>query len=41
VGSPHAQTLRRVLRKEDGVDQEELVGCVFVRLVGEHGWQGE
>jgi protein-L-isoaspartate(D-aspartate) O-methyltransferase len=41
VGSPQAQTLRRVVRKEDGVEQEELVGCIFVRLVGEHGWQGE
>jgi protein-L-isoaspartate(D-aspartate) O-methyltransferase len=41
VGSPQAQTLRRVLRKEEGVDQEELVGCIFVRLVGEHGWQEE
>jgi protein-L-isoaspartate(D-aspartate) O-methyltransferase len=41
VGSPHAQTLRRVVRKEQGVDQEELVGCIFVRLVGEHGWQDE
>lgn len=41
VGSPHAQTLRRVVRKEQGVDQEELVGCIFVRLVGEHGWQEE
>jgi protein-L-isoaspartate(D-aspartate) O-methyltransferase len=41
VGSPQAQTLRRVVRKEEGVEQEELVGCIFVRLVGEHGWQGE
>jgi protein-L-isoaspartate(D-aspartate) O-methyltransferase len=41
VGSPQAQTLRRVVRKEEGIEQEELVGCIFVRLVGEHGWQGE
>ncbi|MFQ5846437.1 MAG: protein-L-isoaspartate(D-aspartate) O-methyltransferase [Candidatus Methylomirabilales bacterium] len=39
VGSSHAQTLRRVLRKKDRVEEEELVACVFVRLVGEHGWQ--
>lgn len=41
VGPPHAQTLRRVLKKEEGIEQEELVGCVFVKLVGEHGWDEE
>lgn len=41
VGSPHAQTLRRVVRREEGIDEEELVGCVFVRLHGKHGWQEE
>jgi len=38
VGTPQAQTLRRVLKTEEGTEQEELVGCVFVKLVGEHGW---
>lgn len=41
VGSPHAQILRRVTRRSDGVDEEELVGCVFVKLIGEHGWHEE
>lgn len=41
VGSPHAQTLRRVTKRDGGVDQEELVSCVFVKLVGEHGWHDE
>jgi protein-L-isoaspartate(D-aspartate) O-methyltransferase len=41
VGSSYAQTLQRVIRREDRVDQEELVGCVFVKLVGEHGWREE
>lgn len=41
VGPPQAQTLRRVLKKEEGIEQEELVGCVFVKLVGEHGWREE
>ena len=41
VGPPHAQTLRRVLKKEQEIEQEELVGCVFVKLVGEHGWDEE
>lgn len=41
VGPPQTQTLRRVIKKEEGVEQEELVGCVFVKLVGEHGWREE
>ena len=41
VGSSHAQTLRRVTRRSDRVDEEELVGCVFVKLIGEHGWGEE
>ncbi|MFQ5657361.1 MAG: protein-L-isoaspartate(D-aspartate) O-methyltransferase [Candidatus Methylomirabilales bacterium] len=42
VGSPHSQTLRRVTRKIGGeIQQEELVGCVFVKLVGEYGWREE
>lgn len=42
VGSSYTQTLRRVTKKEGGgVEQEELVGCVFVRLIGEHGWHEE
>lgn len=41
VGSPHSQTLRRVTKKDRGVQQEELVGCVFVKLVGQYGWQEE
>ncbi len=41
VGSSYAQTLRRVIRREDRVEQEELVGCVFVKLIGKHGWEEE
>ena len=41
VGPPQAQTLRRVLKKKEGIEQEELVGCVFVKLIGEHGWGEE
>lgn len=39
VGSSSAQTLRRVVRREESVEEEELVGCVFVKLIGKHGWQ--
>jgi protein-L-isoaspartate(D-aspartate) O-methyltransferase len=41
VGSPYAQTLHRITKRDDGVDREELVGCVFVKLIGEHGWHEE
>lgn len=41
VGPSHAQTLRRVIKREDGVEEEESVGCVFVKLIGEHGWHEE
>jgi len=30
-----------VLKKEEEIEQEELVGCVFVKLVGEYGWDEE
>jgi protein-L-isoaspartate(D-aspartate) O-methyltransferase len=38
VGTPDAQTLRRAVRRRDGVVTEDLTGCVFVRLVGAAGW---
>lgn len=41
VGSSYAQTLQRVTKRDDGIDYEELVGCVFVKLIGEHGWHEE
>ncbi len=41
VGTPHTQTLCLIVKQEEEIQQEELVGCVFVRLVGKHGWQEE
>jgi hypothetical protein len=38
VGSPSAQTLRRAVRRPAGMATEDLVGCVFVKLVGVGGW---
>lgn len=40
VGSPASQVLRRVIRHGSQFVEEDLLGCVFVRLVGEQGWQG-
>ncbi len=41
VGDRHAQALLRVVRQSEDpgdVRQEDLGGCRFVNLIGEHGW---
>ena len=38
VGSRFHQTLLKVVRKEDGTRQEKNIGCIFVPLIGEEGW---
>lgn len=41
VGGSTAQVLKCLVKAPDGpVRESELVGCVFVKLVGEQGWQG-
>ncbi|MCI0370886.1 MAG: protein-L-isoaspartate(D-aspartate) O-methyltransferase [candidate division NC10 bacterium] len=41
VGGSTAQILKCLVKGPDGtVRESELVGCVFVKLVGEQGWQG-
>jgi len=40
VGSNSLQELVRVTKREDGSVKEDRMGsCVFVRLVGKHGWE--
>jgi protein-L-isoaspartate(D-aspartate) O-methyltransferase len=40
VGSNSSQELTRVTKREDGTLKEERLGsCVFVKLVGKHGWE--
>lgn len=40
VGSNSLQELVRVTKSEDGSIREERMGsCVFVKLVGKHGWE--
>lgn len=42
VGSNSVQELKRVRKMEDGGIREDNLGsCVFVRLVGRHGWQAD
>lgn len=41
VGSRHSQSLLKLIRMSedpDDLNQEELGGCRFVDLIGEHGW---
>ncbi len=38
VGDTEQQTLVRVIKKETGVIREDHGGCVFVKLIGRHGW---
>ena len=41
VGSRFLQTLYRITRVGKYFKKEEFTSCVFVPLVGEHGWKGE
>jgi len=41
VGSRFLQTLYRITRVGKYFNKEEFTSCVFVPLVGEHGWKGE
>lgn len=38
VGDRYSQELIKVIRKEEGLEQESLGGCRFVNLIGVHGW---
>jgi protein-L-isoaspartate(D-aspartate) O-methyltransferase len=38
VGNSFHQTLTRVTKQPEGKRVERLEGCVFVPLIGEHGW---
>jgi protein-L-isoaspartate(D-aspartate) O-methyltransferase len=40
VGDEWAQNLLRVRRRDGELSTEQLTGCAFVPLVGEHGWHG-
>jgi len=39
VGDRHHQMLIRATRRGDHLIEKSVCGCVFVRLVGEHGWR--
>lgn len=39
VGDAEQQILVRITKTPDGVIREEHGGCVFVKLIGRHGWE--
>ncbi|HYQ47857.1 MAG TPA: protein-L-isoaspartate(D-aspartate) O-methyltransferase [Thermodesulfovibrionales bacterium] len=39
VGSRFSQTLLRIRKTENGLIEEQHTPCVFVPLIGEHGWK--
>jgi len=39
VGNQHTQELIRIYRNKEKIEQTNLGGCRFVKLVGEHGWK--
>lgn len=38
VGSESIQDLKRITKTKDGVREESLGGCRFVKLIGKNGW---
>jgi len=40
VGDEWGQNLSRVRRRDGELSSEQLTGCAFVPLLGEHGWHG-
>jgi protein-L-isoaspartate(D-aspartate) O-methyltransferase len=39
VGNQHTQELIKIYRDRERIQQTNLGGCRFVKLVGEHGWK--
>jgi len=39
VGNPHSQELVKLVKEKAGVQEVNLGGCRFVKLIGEHGWK--
>jgi protein-L-isoaspartate(D-aspartate) O-methyltransferase len=39
VRNAHSQELVRLIRTENGIEQQDLGACRFVKLIGEQGWK--
>jgi protein-L-isoaspartate(D-aspartate) O-methyltransferase len=41
VGGEYSQDLIVLRKKRGEIEEEKVCGCVFVPLIGEHGWRGK
>ncbi len=41
VGPRYTQTLYKITRLQNGFQEEDITACVFVPLLGNHGWKEE
>lgn len=41
VGDDFTQTLFKFRKRGDKWEKERFTGCVFVKLIGKHGWRGD
>ena len=39
VGDKHVQSLKKYVRGRDGITENDMGGCRFVKLIGEQGWR--
>ncbi len=39
VGDRYSQTLKKIIKREKGFEEEDLGGVRFVSLIGKHGWE--
>jgi len=40
IGDQSIQDLKRITKTKDGVKEESMGGCRFVKLIGKNGWSG-
>ena len=41
VGSTFSQQMVKIYKDETGIHEDDLGGCRFVKLVGQHGWRAD
>lgn len=40
-GDTHSQTLLKITKTEEGHTTKSITGCVFVKLIGQYGWDND
>ncbi len=41
IGNPYTQVLHQMVKREDGIEDRNILECAFVPLIGQEGWNGE